>query len=638
MKKFLFLIFSFFILPICALAVDNVDYDVSNYYIKANITTSGDLKVKELIVLDGSFNGYERTINYGNDSLRGYTDVNFEHSEIYNPSSISDVKISAKYMDGKVKYSDIDDTDFEEFSSADYAYKGDKHKYTKTEKYNGDTYRMYYESRHKKVGFLIEYTLDDFVVMHDDVAELYWQIITADSENDDYDNFEVRVYLPREDDSDYFRVWAHGPLYGEVDKSSNNDYLVATIDTLESGTDLDVRLTFNKDLIFNDFSLNHTYVDGFDEIIDVETTRADDANAIREKLKKTYRRCDIFSKIMLFINAAGIFTIMFKYGIKPKTDFYAKYYREFIEDYSVEVIDYLYNKKITPKALSAGIMNLVYKKVCKVEEILDTKNTKKKNYKFILENREGLSEADEKLVSFLFDTVGNGKEFTTKGLKSYASSLSTGSKFQRNYRNWEQTIKKDGVKQGFFKSKTTGGFICAGIAVLTFINMIHCMSVGADTPFSIFAFLLMIVFVIYTCSVKAYSKNGALHLKKWNAFKNFLNDFGTFDTKELPEIALWERYLVYATVFGLAKKLQKDIEVKIKEMGIDDPTITTTYTRLYLYDSISRSFSNAVTDGQRAYAASRANAYSSSSSGGGFGGGFSSGGGFGGGGGGGHGF
>ena len=32
---------------------------------------------------------------------------------------------------------------------------------------------------------------------------------------------------------------------------------------------------------------------------------------------------------------------------------------------------------------------------------------------------------------------------------------------------------------------------------------------------------------------------------KWTAFKKFLNDFGSFDVKELPEIKLWERYLVF---------------------------------------------------------------------------------------------
>ena len=638
MKRVLFAILSFFILPVVAFAVENVNYKVSNYYIKANIQTNGDLKVKELIVLDGSFNGYEKRIDYSNDKLSSYNGVDFEHSTIYNPKGVEDVKISGKYL-SNVSYNTIDDADFEEFTLSNYAYKGDKHKYVLTEGTGSKTYRMYYESRAQKVGFLIEYTLKDFVVIHNDVAELYYQIITGDKDyNDDYNNVEVRVYLPGQDDSDYFRVWAHGPLTGDVSKESSS-YLKATVEKLEKDEDFDIRLTFDKSLILFPYDLEHTNVDGFNEILKVEENRAEEANNLREKLRRQYKFSDYASKALTVINAIGLFTLIFKYGFKPKTNFYAKYYREFIEDYPVEVVDYLYNKNVTPKALSAGIMNLVYRKVCKVEEIPDPKGkTKNKNYKFILVNKEGLSEEDETLVSFLFETVGSGEEFTTAGLKKYASSLSTGSKFESKYRKWTGLIKKLGIKQQFYKDKTFGGILCFVLFVPTIALLIYSGSVGSDTIFKIFPILVLGVSIIFLASCKAYNEKGALHIKKWNAFKNFLNDFGTFDIKELPEIALWERYLVYATVFGLAKKLQKDIEVKIKEMDIEDTSITDTYTNLYLYDSISRSFSTAVSEGKRSYAASRANAYSSSSSGGGFGGGFSSGGGFGGGGGGGHGF
>lgn len=640
MKRFLFAILSFLILPTIAFAVDNVDYDITNYYIKANIQDNGDVKVKELIVLDGSFNGYERTINFMNDRTSSYSDVDFEHSVIYNPSGVSDLKISAKYL-SSVSFDNIDDTDFEEFEEADYAYKGDKRKYTLNETSSNMSFRMYYESRRNKVGFLVEYTLDDFVVMHNDVAELYWQIITGDANyNDDLKNVEVRVYLPGEDNSDYFRVWAHGPLYGDVSKK-NGEYLKAVVSKLDRDEDFDIRLTFDNTLITSSYTLTNTGVDAFNKIIKVETKRADEANETRKKLKRQYAFSDKSSKVLSIINTLGLFALILKFSVKPKTNFYAKYYREFIEDYSVEVIDYLYNKNITPKALSAGIMNLVYKKVCKVEEALPDKEkskSKDKNYKFTLINREGLSESDDALVGFLFDTVGDGTEFTTQGLKSYASSLKTGSKFESKYKKWENIIKKEGKKQSFFKEKSIGGWILFFLFIPTIAILVYSSSVGSDSGFIALPIIILIISIIYLAACKAYNEKGALHLKKWNAFKNFLNDFGTFDVKELPEIALWERYLVYATVFGLAKKLQKDIEVKIKEMEVTDTTIVDTYTNLYIYDSISRAFSTAVTEGKRSYAASRANAYSSSSSGGGFGGGFSGGGGFGGGGGGGHGF
>ena len=239
------------------------------------------------------------------------------------------------------------------------------------------------------------------------------------------------------------------------------------------------------------------------------------------------------------------------------------------------------------------------------------------------------------LVNFLFDVVGNGTEFTTKGLKKYAGSLSTGSKFNTNYTRWTKTVTSVGKKQEFYKGKGAAYLISLILVAICFFGSVIGSGLGVDYSLVYLNLIFGIILVIVVASAKAYTEKGALHLKKWKAFKNFLNDFGSFDIKELPEVKLWERYLVYAVVFGLAKKVQKDMNVKIKEF--DDTTQTTymnTYTHLYLYDSIRSSFARSVADGKRQYAASRANAYSSSSSGGGFGGGGSFGGGFGGGGGG----
>ena len=43
----------------------DVDYEITDYYIESHILDNGDLKVKELFVLDGYFNGYERDIFMG---------------------------------------------------------------------------------------------------------------------------------------------------------------------------------------------------------------------------------------------------------------------------------------------------------------------------------------------------------------------------------------------------------------------------------------------------------------------------------------------------------------------------------------------------------------------------------------------
>ena len=59
-----------------------------------------------------------------------------------------------------------------------------------------------------------------------------------------------------------------------------------------------------------------------------------------------------------------------------------EYYRDFPGNYGPEVLEYLIDKNVTEKSLSATILNLIYKKVLKVEKI---DNKKKDDYKLILQ-------------------------------------------------------------------------------------------------------------------------------------------------------------------------------------------------------------------------------------------------------------
>ena len=96
--------------------------------------------------------------------------------------------------------------------------------------------------------------------------------------------------------------------------------------------------------------------------------------------------------------------------------------------------------------------------------------------------------------------------------------------------------------------------------------------------------------------------------------------------REVPELILWEKYLVYATAFGIADKVLKQLKIKYPEFSDDTYLNNTTYFYLMAHTDFNTSFVNSVsTSMQRAYQSSVAS--SSSSSGGGFGGGFSGGGG-----------
>lgn len=96
--------------------------------------------------------------------------------------------------------------------------------------------------------------------------------------------------------------------------------------------------------------------------------------------------------------------------------------------------------------------------------------------------------------------------------------------------------------------------------------------------------------------------------------------------------------MVYATVFGIAQKVSKVMNVKMQELNSDGHLgeLSMSYYDFYMFRSINDIVHTTMNVNTTAITAARVQ--SKSSSGSGFGGGFSSGGGFGGGGGGGHGF
>lgn len=638
MKRVLLGLFLFLIPGI----VEAANYTISNQLIEAQIKEDGDLYVQELIVMDGTFNGYEKTISYANSLLEDAG--NYDNNSLYNGSGIELVSVKAKKIQGDVSFNTLDDDDFTKLQLVNYANNGDMTVYTASSNYNGYTYRLYYPANNEKIAFLISYVVEDVVVVHADVAELYWNFITP-NDYDDIQDVQVKVLLPSADNSSNFRLWAHGDLSGQINKLSTNDGVLASISNMAATSLLDIRLTFNKSLITDMSHVKTTTNSALEGIIEVEEERAEVANQLRDELTLKRNIVIAYSWVLIILVIGGSILVYLKYAKSPKSSYYSKYNREFIDEYNVEVIDYLMKRQITPNALSASIMNLIYKKNISAKEIPSDK--KVKDYEFTLENSNNLNGSESILTQFLFDTVGEGKvnekgakTFTTVDLKKYAGGNKTCSSFIKSYTNWKNSVLQDGVSQKFFETSKVPKLIGTGILLLAIILLFLIIQFETDYIPSYVAIMLAVIFFIISLVVYKKTIRGSEHYTRWKAFRNFLDDFGAFELKELPEIILWERYLVYATIFGLADKVEKSMNVRIKEM--DMSSLASDYYPTFFYihigPSIHASFNNAINSAYHQQSANYANTHSSRSSGGGFGGGFSSGGGFGGGGSSGHGF
>jgi uncharacterized membrane protein YgcG len=94
---------------------------------------------------------------------------------------------------------------------------------------------------------------------------------------------------------------------------------------------------------------------------------------------------------------------------------------------------------------------------------------------------------------------------------------------------------------------------------------------------------------------KKFSEQGKVEAQRVMGFKNFLNDFTLSSERESVEVGLWKDYLVYASLYGIADKVAKelkDIDPKVFEqvMAYD---YTTFNDVVRMTNSLSRSLTNA---------------------------------------------
>ena len=119
---------------------------------------------------------------------------------------------------------------------------------------------------------------------------------------------------------------------------------------------------------------------------------------------------------------------------------------------------------------------------------------------------------------------------------------------------------------------------------------------------------------------KGLTQKGMDFKEELEGLKRYMEDFSMLDKREVPELVIWEKYLIYATVFGIADKVLKQLKVKYPQLSDEEYLRNTSYMYLmYHNNSFNSSFVNTLNNSvNQAYQMSSAEGY---------GGGFSSGGG-----------
>ena len=488
--------------------------------------------------------------------------------------------------------------------------------------------------------YKISYTVQDAISKHNDYAQLYWQFIGSD--------FEINakkvtgsIILPGQvENKDEIRVWGHTEdLNGEIYVTDLNK-INFELDGFNSRRFVEIRVLFPTGMIVSSGRTSNNNI--LEDVINEETSWANEANE-----RRTRRN---MSNLLITAITVTICIILAIYSLKQalKASNKLKDFKEYKPTQKLKYFRELPRKDATPaqalhvyketkvgfadaeigKIVSATLLNLNLKKYIDFK-IENEKNKEKIIMKITNSDIINLS-ADEKVIfEFLKKACKEKDEITVKDFQKYIKSTSTTNilalKKDLNLQTKKELIEKqlfDTEKEKIYKkyqSKNTLYctvifFVIFGAAFLTeFLTII-----GYTALFGLIVCEIISIIINNKAmkKINVYTQKGIDEKEMWKGLKKYMEDFSMLDKREVPEIAIWEHFLVFATAFGIANKVLKQLKIIYPDLENNLDINTYTYMYLMMNTNFSSSFSNAIST-------SMSSAYSSASGGG---GGFSGGG------------
>ena len=496
--------------------------------------------------------------------------------------------------------------------------------------------------------YIVKYKVNNVVSVHSDCAELYWQFIGKDFEAP-ASVVTGKITLPTGVEVlDNLRVWGHGQLNGDVRRASNKE-VTFNVSPFITGKFLEIRVAILEPGMFSD-SIKKDNNTVINKIITEETEWANKANAEREAIANrekyikygTIGVSAVVGAIFVFFTIKGIKKLNEIERIEPTEQF--EYFRDIPNENEspAEVAFLYYYRKNTssiamPRILSATMLDLSLKKYITFE--VDNSLPKKEQVTIKLiddPNAQELRES-EKLVLDLFRKIPKDSsvpQFNMKEFEKYAKKHN--SSFLNDINKIEKKAKQEQKEAGHYDEKMeehNNNWKAGGIIIITFLAMVS-LFLWMIFTISIFPLVFAVIpGVIYSVICFAIAgkytgltQTGLDERVKWEALKKYMEEYSMIEDRDVPAITVWEKYLVYATLFGNAEEVLKQLKVVYPQFSDDEYLRNTSYFYLMSHSSFKDSFVNSVDSAMRsAYQSSVAS--SSSSSGGGYGGGFSGGGG-----------
>lgn len=389
--------------------------------------------------------------------------------------------------------------------------------------------------------YYLSYDISNFIVSTDDNYQmLYWTLIMPSS--DKIEKASIRVYSDFYYDSDLF-VKAYGK--GGIPIYSNNGYISMTGTDFDSDEYTTLLVKFDD----NTFNTGVTLDKDFDEYLNMAETGATSYNEKTPIVLIIFMFLFSFAFVFIIVIAVIYSTRYGTYRLNfGKTKNIVKekgYYRDI--PYKKEELSRAYWIACQYNLIlrQTDYLGALLLKWLKMGNIKIEKDSKDKSI-IILNNSTFMGDEEVKLYDMMFRASSDGrlerKEFQRWCNNNYSKIL-----------KWFNDVI-DGETE---KLISEGILIRDGNKKKCIVN--PCMMDEA---------------------------------RKLKGLKNFLNDFSNIKDKNAIQVNIWDEYLMYAMIFGIAKKVMKEFKELYPEVITDEVYDNFNAIYFYSYNTMTSASSN----------------------------------------------
>lgn len=429
--------------------------------------------------------------------------------------------------------------------------------------------------------FTVTYRIRNIVQVYKDTAVLY-SFFQKDFKLPVTD-FSVCIHFPGGGEKKDVHAWLHTTAESSLTVDSARQVSVA-VSHIPAGTSVEVRLCMPPELF--SASTKRISQNVLPQIQQEEQKWAADYKA---ELWRQYilGLVDAIGAVLVVLASIAAFIIIRK-----------KYRRHTVEahDYTREI----------PKGNSpAGIANLFY--------FYDGVGEKEKNRVFsatlLSLARKGYVSLQDQNGDFAVTIIGDTKQIgLTESEQAFYEMISTVAEefdntftmqmFKKyakvHYEYVEHTVdlflrasKKEISDRSYYEVRPLYFSAVKGIGFLlifaAFVSFIGSAMIGTLLVYLPLSFLIAGILLITAGSVKQrLSMEGERDYAVWHGLKRFMLEFSRMKEYGVPQLELWEEYLVYATMMGISSEVCKQLKLVYPQLS-DETYVNTYFAGSYLY-------------------------------------------------------